>query len=105
MFSFVDLANINWIAIQVETTLALALCLAGIILCSICICEPCPAVSPKRWAVIAAGLMFASGRYIFKAIRCTSGKINLSCKHLSPISKEIVPKGNNLFPMGNSFLY
>ena len=58
-----EIANINWTIIEVETTLALALCLAGIILCIVSLCEPCAAVSPRRWDVIAAGLMLASCKY------------------------------------------
>ena len=58
-----ELAKINWTEIEVETTLGLAFCLAGVCLTVISLCEPCAAVTPKLWAVIAAGLMFASGEY------------------------------------------
>ena len=57
-----ELASVDWVAIQVETTIALALCLLGIILCCVSFCDPCWVVSPKKWAVIVAGCMFASGK-------------------------------------------
>lgn len=71
-----EIANINWTIIEVETTLALALCLAGIILCIVSLCEPCAAVSPRRWAVIAAGLMLASCILLLQPVIHTSEAID-----------------------------